>query len=126
MFQKQRSATELITSFEEKMKSFASHLYRVVHQCRQIRMVKSEIQPNELVLHVDFSENYTAKYGREVQMAHFGHRHQVVIHQGVCYMSGKSPQSFVTLSDDNRKTAEAVTAHLNSYLTFLDTSFTKV
>ena len=108
------------------MVSFASHLFRFVHQCRQIRLIKSSMRTNELIMHIDFSENYATKHGQEVQMAHFGYRHQITIHQGVCYMKGREALSFVTVSDDNRKTADAVAAHINGFLTLLDESFTKV
>ena len=118
VFQKIESAVGLVRLFEEKLGEYALHLFRVVNQFRQIRHVKSNISDQEMILHIDFSENYTSKEQAEVQAAHFGNHHQITIHvhQGVCYMQDTSPQCFATLSDDNRKTAEAVAAHVNSFL----------
>ena len=97
-----------------------------MHQYKEFGQVKSMIGLNEIILHIDFSENYTSKYGKETQAAHFGHRRQIVLHQGICYMLNKPPQSFATISDDLRKTAEAVAAHINSYLVDINLPISKV
>jgi hypothetical protein len=98
--------------FEAQLVDFAAHWFRYIHQCQQIRSVRECVGPRELVVHIDFSENYTEKYAREVQATHFGYREQVVLHQGVAYMNGKSPIAFVTAFDSPKKTAPAIAAHL--------------
>lgn len=121
-----QSAAGLVSLFEKQLAQFAAHQFRAIHQFRQIRQVKSDISANDLILHIDFSENYASKYSDETQAVHFGHRHQIVIHQ-VSYTMDKPPQCFVTLSDDNRKTADAVAAHINAYLAeFQQHQFRKV
>lgn len=116
----------LIQAFESKLAEYGAHQSRVIHQYKQFRLAKFDIQTDEIVLHVDFSENYTTKYGEETQAAHFGHHRQIVIHQGVCYKHDKPPQSFATISDDTRKTAEAVAAHINAYLLDVEKPIRKV
>jgi DNA-directed RNA polymerase subunit K/omega len=68
------------------MSSFCGHFYRYRHQYYAIRRAKENMQHGEVVIHVDFSENYTVKSGKEIQEAHFGHHNQIIIHQGVAYM----------------------------------------
>lgn len=109
-----------------KLAQLASHYFRGIHQCRQIRTAKKEMGRDEIIIHVDFSESYSSKYVREVQAVHFGYRHHITIHQGVCYQLNQDPVSFVTLSDDKRKTAEAIAAHINVFLMSLDASIKKV
>jgi hypothetical protein len=55
------------------------------HQYKQIRLAKETLAAGEVMLHVDFSENYQEKFGNEVQASHFGSRGQIVLHQGVLY-----------------------------------------
>lgn len=38
------------------------HIYNLRHQYRSLRQLKSQLSEDELMLHVDFSEHYTAKY----------------------------------------------------------------
>lgn len=76
--------------------------------------MKESLTSNEAIIHVDFSEKFECKWSTEVQAAHFGTRNQIVLHQGVMYRRDKDPQSFLTLSDDSRKTAPPVAAHINS------------
>jgi hypothetical protein len=63
------------------------------------------------------------KTGAEIQAAHFGNHESIVIHQGVFYQSENNPISFATLSDDMRKTASAVAAHLDSIIEEITNSY---
>ena len=92
------------------------HEFKIRHQFSEIRGVKENLKQDELLIHIDFSENYSCKRGEEVQAAHFGNRSQVTIHQGVCYRPGSPANGFVTLSDDKRKSADAIAAHVNAIL----------
>jgi hypothetical protein len=114
-----------VTTLLKDLRNFASHHMRMMHQYRAIKEVKKEMDPEHLVLHVDFSENYSAKYHREVQSAHFGDRQQVTIHQGVAYLSDDRSISFASLSDDNNKKAEAIAAHLVPVLKSFELAFGK-
>ena len=115
-FQKAGSSVSLIQLLENKICAYATHLFRVINQFRAIQKAKSNLaDDDEMILHVDFSENYTTKYEKEVQASHFGNHHQITVHQDVCYTLQNSPQCFVTLSDDGRKTADAIAAHVNAY-----------
>jgi hypothetical protein len=78
---------------------YAGHHFRVCHQLRQVQQVRQTLKNGDLLLHVDYFENYLCKWGREIQAAHFGNAHQqVVIHQGVMYAHVGSIQIYVKLS----------------------------
>lgn len=45
---------------------------------------------NEVMVHVDFAENYDCKLNREIQSMHFGaSKRQITLHTGI-YRVGKS------------------------------------
>jgi hypothetical protein len=116
---------EAVETLQENLLSYALHFMRMMHQFRAIKELKLSLEPGHLILHVDFSENYSAKYHREVQSAHFGDRQQVTIHQGVAYVAGQESQAFATLSDDNDKKAEAIAAHLRPIFQRFNLAFGK-
>jgi hypothetical protein len=129
--------------FEQQLAKYAGHAFRACHQLRQVQLVKKTLRDGDLLLHIDYSENYLCKWANEIQAAHFGNaHHQIVIHQGVMYVKvslelqvdflnseiysfrdkiciiwqNQEPISFATLSDDTRKTSEAIAAHIESIL----------
>jgi hypothetical protein len=86
IFQKVGSMVNVVDLFHSQMKDFAGHKFRMSHQYTQIRFVRENCGPQDLLLHIDFSENYSEKYATEVQASHFGSRHQIVLHQGIAYL----------------------------------------
>jgi hypothetical protein len=86
VFQKVISIVSLVMMFEKDLSNLAIHVFRAIHQYRQIRLLKMTLSDNDCLLHIDYSENYPSKLYAEVQAAHFGNRHQIVIHQGLVYL----------------------------------------
>ncbi len=80
------SAISIVGNFTLQLEKYAAHHFRVRHQFRAIREIRENLLEDEVLCHVDFSENYCEKFAAEVQAAHFGHRNQIVLHQGVMYM----------------------------------------
>ena len=66
------SITELKSKFLVQLHLLKPHMFRMTHQMSAIRTKRSELTVNELLLHIDFSENWTTKNPSEVQSAHFG------------------------------------------------------
>ncbi|KAJ8870063.1 hypothetical protein PR048_029074 [Dryococelus australis] len=95
---------------------FMFHLSNISHQYEEISQLKKNILQNEVLVHVDFSENYNCKYSKEIQSAHFGgSKHQVTIHTCVLYCHtdvAKTPFSYGTVSSCNRHDPAAIVAHL--------------
>lgn len=44
----------------------------MVHQFQQIKVTKNNTSLRDVLIHIDFSENYLCKYAEEVQCANFG------------------------------------------------------
>lgn len=63
---------ELIEVFQKDLEELAGHHYNWIHQRRQFRTLKENLQNNGMVLHMDFSKNYAWKLNTEIQAFHFG------------------------------------------------------
>ena len=111
---KQENGTvgKLIEEFHKALEGIAIHQFNWIHQAQKFRHLKENVKENEMVLHVDFSENYACKLHTEIQTFHFGgNRKQATIHTAVAYTSTGS-QSYATFSDSLSHNERAVWAHL--------------
>lgn len=107
----------LIKKFEIDLQQYKIHLYNIGHQYKMYKYVKDNLKTNEVIIHCDFSENYTCKMHQEIQAVHFGaSQHQISLHTSVLYRKGKKPQCFCTLSNSTDHSPEAIWAHLNPIL----------
>ena len=113
------SIAELKNKFLEQMHSLKPHVFRVTHQTSAARSKRAELAANEVLLHIDFSENWTTKNLSEVQSAHFGSSlRQITLHTGVIYSQCK-PVSFCTVSDNYDHGPISVWSHLLPVLRFV-------
>lgn len=103
---------ELHDLFQRGLEEIASHQFNWLHQVQQFRHIKENLKNNEMVLHIDFSENYACKLYTEIQSFHFGgNRQQATIHTGVAY-SVSGSQCYATISESLRHDERAVWAHI--------------
>ena len=55
---------------------FTTYKFNIGHQYRALRSVKELLMAaDEITVHLEFSENYTCRYGEEIQTVHFGGSH---------------------------------------------------
>ena len=111
--------SDLHEKFEIELKPrFTTHVYNIHHQYRTLRALKEQLPADEVVIHIDFSENYTCRYGEEVQSVHFGASHkQATLHTGLYYKSNPTNvTSFCSISDCNRHDPSGIWAHLQPVL----------
>lgn len=103
---------ELVTKFTHEVPRYLQHVGRIKHQYRMMKKLKHTLGDDEILVHIDFSENFQCKYAREIQSLHFGgSRSQISLHTGVIYTStGK--KSFCTVADDLRHDPIAIYTHL--------------
>ncbi|XP_050513116.1 uncharacterized protein LOC126888787 [Diabrotica virgifera virgifera] len=88
------------------------HVRNIYHQHRTLSTIKKSLNESKLLLHIDFSENYSCKYSSEAQSVHFGaSRQQITLHTGVAYSKDRV-SSFCTISPSLRHDAKAIAAHL--------------
>jgi hypothetical protein len=108
----------LLDEVNKLMKSkICRHLFNIRHQYEQVRSLKENLEQNECIIHIDFSENYACKLESEVQGMHFGaSRNQVSLHTGVLYKKDSDPASFCTISGNTRHDPAAIWAHLTPIL----------
>ncbi|KAL0893762.1 hypothetical protein ABMA27_013899 [Loxostege sticticalis] len=119
---KEDSPRNVIYKFETLMITFFKHTLNITVQHSVIKQLKENLSDNEVLCHIDFSENYLLKYNEEIQSFHFGgSRQQISLHTGVLYyLDGqskeKSCKSFCTISKNINHDASAIWAHLEPIL----------
>ncbi|CAG5052596.1 unnamed protein product [Parnassius apollo] len=106
----------LINLFEKELTKFKEHYFNIWHQYNVYRNLKSSLQHNEVMIHCDFSENYTCKMHRQIQSAHFGTQNQISLHTSVIYVKSSKPRAYCTLSDSTDHSPAAIWAHLRPIL----------
>lgn len=102
----------LIDGFQEELRNFKIHSYNILHQYKQYRQCKDNLDDRTVAVHIDFSENYACKLSTEIQAMHFdGSRQQINLHTGMLYTK-KGHQSFASLSPNKDHGPNAIWAHL--------------
>ena len=92
-----------------------AHLGRIQHQRYQWKKLKGKMTKEDLLLLVDWSENYSCKY-IEVQSVHFGGSHQELsLHTGMVAKQGYD-ETFCTIPDCKKHGPLAIFSHLKPIL----------
>lgn len=104
-----------------ELERICRHIYNIQNQYTEMKTLREKLLETEVLMHIDFSENYNCKYQAEVQSVHFGaSQRQVTIHTGVLY-SGNDVIPFATVSDSFNHGPGAIWAHLDPILRFIKT-----
>lgn len=112
-----------------QLHSFKRHVFTMRHQSEQLRQKKLSLGPDEILIQVDFSENYVIKYSHEIQSMHFGaSKRQISLHTGLYYFHDQDKRStrsqcFCSVSDTLDHQAYAVWAHLDKILRDISSTF---
>ncbi|VEN41133.1 unnamed protein product [Callosobruchus maculatus] len=102
---------DLILELEHDLKTFFRHVFNMVHQYNSIRQMKESLTEMDAIIHMDFSENYSTKYNKEIQAFHFGgSRTQISLHTVVLYLTGAT-SSHCTISSNLSHGAGSIWAH---------------
>lgn len=103
---------QLIIHLQKDLHKFLDHQRNIVHQYKAMNDMKSNLQDDEVLIHIDFSENYCTKYAEEIQAFHFGgSRAQLSLHTVVVYLRN-SILSFCTVSENINHSPAAIWTHL--------------
>lgn len=89
--------SDLIHELEAQLPLFKVHFFVKRAQQQYFEMKKNTIKPGELILQVDFAENYRLMCQNEVQSAHFSYQ-QSTIFTCVAWLAGDT-KSFAIISD---------------------------
>jgi len=105
--------------FSDMMK-FKKHFFNMNHQYLQYRYLKGSLCDDECMIHINFSENFTCKYFKEIQSVHFGSSHcQATLHTGVFYVRTETelkPTSFCTISNSKQRDPCGIWTYLDPVL----------
>lgn len=121
------SIEKLVDLTQESPACFYKHTYNIKHQFECIQCLKSNLQEDEAIIHVDYNENYNCKRSREIIKVHFrGSHRQVTLHTEVLYLSGGRLESFASVSDCLRYDAAATWVYLDPVLEYIRGDYTAV
>lgn len=118
----------IIKKVEDSLPHYFEHCLNIVQQYKNIDNLKKTLTPNEALIHMDFSENYIAKFHEEVQSHHFGSSpEQISLHTSVVYLLDTETgvhktHSMCTMSECTRHDAESVWAHIIPIIEFVKSS----
>ncbi|KAK3102947.1 hypothetical protein FSP39_015174 [Pinctada imbricata] len=104
---------EFIKMFEEQTKEFRGHVERVHKQYEEVKKLKENLPPNQIMVQMDFAENYSCKSVEEIQSAYWNQT-GVTLHPVVVYF--RNPEgvlqhrSFVVVSDEMSHSSNTVHA----------------
>ena len=99
--------------FDENLcRKLCRHVFNIRHQYKELLQKKLSLGNHEMMMHIDFSENYALKYHTEIQSVHFGASNdQATLHTGMLYAKRDS-FGFASISACRRHDASAIWAHL--------------
>ncbi|KAL4710894.1 hypothetical protein ACJJTC_002524 [Scirpophaga incertulas] len=124
---KEDTPRNVIDMFETLLIVF-KHSLNITMQYSTVKELKENLSDNEVLIHVDFNENYLLKYNEEIQNFHFGgSRQQISLHTGVLYYRDSQTKeitckSFCTVSENIRHDALTIWAHLEPVLNMVQKS----
>lgn len=97
---------------------YKKHIFNIKNQYRHVSLLRRNMNSNECMIHIDFSENYAAKLANEIQSMHFGaSKRQISLHTGMYYVgSGGKPVGFCSVSDSLVHSPAGIWAHLKPVL----------
>lgn len=109
----------LLDEINRDLPRVAKHNFNIYHQYNSQKHLREDLSPDEVMVHIDFSENYNCKYGSEIQSMHFGsYKKQNSFHTGVAYTRERT-LSFCSVSDCLQHGPSGIWAHLHPVLVYL-------
>ncbi|KAG8328972.1 hypothetical protein J6590_108690 [Homalodisca vitripennis] len=118
---------DLVEEIEKNIITYMFHCGRIKGQYKAVSDKKENLQQDEIIIHIDFSENYNGKFSEEIQSVHFGgSRSQITLHTGVLYVKDQKPISFCTVSESKEHGSAAIWAHLKPVLHYIQAQFPQV
>lgn len=127
--EKHTTVEEIMKLLNNRMRDYMKHVFFMRHQQREMQKIKNNVQNDEIIIQIDFSENYIAKCEEEIQSMHFGaSKKQISLHTGLYYYrqlddSVVKNQCFCSVSDNLDHQSHAVWAHLDGILLELSKKF---
>lgn len=115
--QEEMAKADFIKLWEKEVNDFSEHVARLRKQFFEIRNLKQTLPEGEVVLHMDFAENYNCKTADEIQSAYWN-QSQVTLHPMVLYYRDTTSlqhKSCVAVSDCLTHASSTVLAILEDF-----------
>ena len=111
---------ELVEQHKTTMPRFRKHQFNIRNQYAVYRKIREEQVDGDVLIHIDFAENYVCRYAEEIQSVHFGGSHdQATLHTGVAYVN-KHVAPFCTISNSKVHGPEAIWTYLSPVFPWLE------
>ena len=111
---KENFVENIVREFEE----FTEHVYRLRAQYSQLKKNKEKLKKHEMIMQMDFAENYTCRLLDEVQTAYWSLT-SVTLHPLVIYMKQGDElqhQSYVVISDTMTHSSSTVCTFMDAMI----------
>ena len=79
---------------------WSEHIYYNWRQFKEIRRITDSLITKEILIHIDYSENYKSKHQNEIQRAYFGNKSFSLFIACTYYQNGKLPITITTEESD--------------------------
>ena len=109
---------EFVTVFKKEVQEFCDHVERVRTQYKELRQLKENLPEHEIILQMDFAENFSCRSLDEVQTAYWNQT-SVTLHPVVAYYreGGKlKHKSIAIISDEAHHSASTVCAFIDAII----------
>ena len=126
---KSGSMKELVTGLQNDTRDLSHHLLVAQWQKTAFDILSKDVPVDSIVLHMDFSENYSTFYQQEISSAHWM-KNLITIHPVVAFYNCQQCESstrpimdvLIFISDDNQHDHHAVQAFFSKTVEFLRVS----
>ncbi|MES9884689.1 MAG: hypothetical protein ABW185_27915 [Sedimenticola sp.] len=117
---------EFVIATADQYKLFMEHSERVHQQFKSIAELKTNLPSNEVVVQMDFAENFVCQSADEIQSAYWNST-SVTLHPVVVYRKSDDGmiehKSYVFVSDVNQHNARAVVAIIQKLVPLIEADF---
>lgn len=120
---KEVSHDEFVTIMKEETQAFSNHVFRLRSQFQQLKKNKETLKDHEMIIQMDFAENFACRSLDEIQTAYWNQT-SVTLHPIVAYFrsDGKlKHKSFVIVSDEMSHSASTVATFIDAVIPELKT-----
>jgi hypothetical protein len=114
------SKSDICDKLSEQLNKYIPHIYNVKAQAKSFTNDKKNIKEGEIILQIDFAENYTIKHQNEISAAHFmpSAGNKVTIFTAVAYFinpdtENQDHRSYAVISDTPHHTSLEVQVFCN-------------
>jgi hypothetical protein len=120
------TVTQLLKQFSRKSRMMSTHMFNFKWQGNQFELAKGVLKPGEVIMVMDFAQNYEHKMALEPQGAHWTHK-ATTLHPVVCYYlcpecNVLRKEELIMLSDDRNHDGWAVKAFEDTAVKYLRTN----